>query len=142
MTVKEDGSISFEDGTVALGDVTLASIINPMLSQAGLTFENIGVLLPILWDNLNVSQIYDLVVDMAGLPLPKSSDMGSLELTTANLSVTIRTDKDLKLTYFSANADLEGGYSVTDSYSDTVSKYAADIKASAKGTFGYEAIAA
>ena len=142
--VGEDGSISFAEEGTPLGSLSLAALANPMLGQAlpGLTYESIGMLLPLLWDSMNVAQIYDMVADMSEKPLPKSGDMESVQLETAELTVTVKTDKNGKPLSFSASAAFKGGYSVTDSYEDTVTSYAADITATASGTFGYEKAAA
>lgn len=144
VTVEEDGTITIGQGTVPLTDITLAALIDPMLAQqaSGMTFASLGMLLPWVWDEFNVASIYDIVVDMTGMPLPKSGDFASVTIEKAELTVTVTADKTMKLTSFRANAAVKGSYSIVDAMEATVSEYAADITASANGTFGYEAVEA
>ena len=141
VTVKEDGSISFENGTVALGDVTLAALVGPLLDSAGMTgfYPLLGAFITQSFWDLSISEIYTLVQYVMvsnGTVLPTIEDIVSATVETATLTVIIETDKDMKLTSFSADAAFKGSITMSGQL------YAADIEASAKGTFGYEAIAA
>ena len=95
--------------------------------------------MPALLQEMTVTEFYDwlvLIMESMSITLPTSNELNGSAVETAIFSVTVKTDKDMKLTSFSADAAFKGSITMSGQL------YAADIKASAKGTFGYEAIAA
>ena len=162
--VGEDGSIvglpdenTPEANIKTLGEISVAKVVDPLLANVDLmgmtlTYASIGTMLNTLLWYFPVATIYDLAIAMVAQSngwtfVPVSSTLAAVEIQTATLKVTIKTDKNMRLSSFSAEAVVKGAVSVDilDDWGEPTGKtndYAADITASASGTFGYETIAA
>ena len=148
IVVNEDGSIGIGESDKALGETTMAELINPVLSallpsedgSASITYEMLGAIIPYLIGGQTMTDFYDwvcsLVETFANVSLPTSAELNEAVITEAIFSVTVKTDKDMKLTSFSASGSFEGSITIREQL------YAADITATASGTFGYEKAAA
>ena len=141
----------------SLGDISVAKVVDPLLANVDLmgmklTYTSIGTMLNTLLWYFPVATIYDLAIAMTAQSngwtfVPVSSTLAAVEIQTATLTVTIKTDKNMRLSSFSAEAVVKGAVSVDilDDWGEPTGKttdYAADITASASGTFGYEAVSA
>ena len=141
----------------SLGDISVANVVDPLLANVDLmgmklTYTSIGTMLNTLLWYFPVATIYDLAIAMTAQSngwtfVPVSSTLAAVEIQTATLTVTIKTDKNMRLSSFSAEAVVKGAVSVDilDDWGEPTGKttdYAADITASASGTFGYEAVSA
>lgn len=119
-------------------DPVLATVENPIIPGMPLTYQLLGIM-PALLQEMTVTEFYDwlvLIMESMSITLPTSNELNGSAVETAIFSVTVKTDKDMKLTSFSADAAFKGSITMSGQL------YAADITASASGTFGYEAIAA
>ena len=153
VVIGEDGSVALPDentpegAALPLKDIPVSAIVDPILSQKmpNMTFESIGTMIVTLWD-FEVSNMIDLLAAAGpsmGLPsIPTTEDIVAAKLETAELTIVLTTDKEMKLTGFKAEGCLKASYSMTTNFGMTVTNYVADITASASGTFGYEAAAA
>ena len=95
--------------------------------------------MPALLQEMTVTEFYDwlvLIMESMSITLPTSNELNGSAVETAIFSVTVKTDKDMKLTSFSASGSFEGSITIREQL------YAADITATASGTFGYEKSAA
>lgn len=141
----------------ALGEVSVANVVDPLLANVDLmgmklTYASIGTMLNTFLWYFPVATLYDLTIAMVAQLngwtfVPVSSTLAAIEIQTATLSVTVKTDKNMKLSSFSAEAFVKGAVSVDvlDDWGEPTGKttnYAADITATASGTFGYEKVAA
>lgn len=129
-----------------IGEVEMKTIVDPLLSSAvpdmGLTYDGIGSLLAFMGPYLDITTVYDLAMSMMyqsiGLPFPpKSAVLATAEIETAEFTLTFKTDKEMKPVSFAVQAAFKGSCSYTDAYEDTETVYAADVTASASGTFAY-----
>lgn len=147
--VNADGSIGIGASDKALGETTMSELINPVLAallpsedgSASITYETLGLLIPALIGGQTMTNFYDwvcsLIQTFANVSLPTSTELNEAVLTAATLSVTLVTDKDMKLTSFTANITFDGSITIGGVL------YSADnITAKLEGIFGYEATAA
>lgn len=119
-------------------DPVLATVENPIIPGMPLTYQLLGIM-PALLQEMTVTEFYDwlvLIMESMSITLPTSNELNGSAVETAIFSVTVKTDKDMKLTSFSASGSFEGSITIREQL------YAADITASASGTFGYEAVSA
>ena len=119
-------------------DPVLATVENPIIPGMPLTYQLLGIM-PALLQEMTVTEFYDwlvLIMESMSITLPTSNELNGSAVETAIFSVTVKTDKDMKLTSFSASGSFEGSITIREQL------YAADITATASGTFGYEAVSA
>ena len=119
-------------------DPVLATVENPIIPGMPLTYQLLGIM-PALLQEMTVTEFYDwlvLIMESMSITLPTSNELNGSAVETAIFSITVKTDKDMKLTSFSASGSFEGSITIREQL------YAADITATASGTFGYEKSAA
>ena len=162
--VDEEGNIGFGEEAVGtpLAEIKIAPIVDNFLAEHPieifpgyelvLTYVQIGGMIVENFWITPISGLYGLANTFGGLGLPSFADISEF-ITSAkvdeatSLSISIKTDKDMKLVSFSAEAEVKCSTSLTikdeeGKPTDKVLNYAADITASASGTFGYEAVSA
>ncbi len=134
-TESSDGSESGDQQADTVGELPIASVIDSLLQAAGInmSYANISGLVSLALTT-PVSQLYDLVSGMeetlgVAITLPARANLKeTVQVPTAKLDITIKADKDMKLTDVEVSCAFNGSITMGDG---TV--YAANIT---DATFG------
>lgn len=127
----------------AMESTPVATLVDGLIGSQGF-YSNLAMMLiyPIIGDNaiidMSIAELYSFVQQMKineKAYLPTIEELLAAEVNNANLTVTLKTDKEMKLTSFSADIAFSGSISI-----GKVSYSADTLTAKYEGVFGYEKI--